>query len=49
MFFYKVISPEQSYATALRQDSQYQQPQAPQKYGENRAEPHAATSATTGN
>jgi hypothetical protein len=30
-FFYRFISPEQSYATALRQDTQHQQPQTPQR------------------
>jgi hypothetical protein len=28
MFFSKFTSPEQSYAAALQQDNQYQQPQA---------------------
>jgi hypothetical protein len=30
MFFSKFTSPEQSYAAALCQDTQHQQPQAPQ-------------------
>jgi hypothetical protein len=33
--FSKLISPEQSYAAALRQDTQHQQPQAQQKDGES--------------
>jgi hypothetical protein len=33
-FFSKFNSPEQSYTAALRQDTQHQQPQAPQTYEE---------------
>jgi hypothetical protein len=33
MFLPKFTSPEQSYAAALRQDTQHQQPQAPQTDG----------------
>jgi hypothetical protein len=34
-FFSKFASPERSYAAALRQDMQHQQPQAPQIYGKS--------------
>jgi hypothetical protein len=35
MFFFKFISPEQSYVAALLQDTQHQQPHAPQTDGES--------------
>jgi hypothetical protein len=49
MFFSQFASSEQSYAAALRQDTQQQQPQAPQTYRKKLEAPHAAASATTGN
>jgi hypothetical protein len=38
-FFSKFTSPEQSYAAALRQDSQHQRPQAPQTDGKSLLHP----------
>jgi ABC-type Na+ efflux pump permease subunit len=35
MLFSKFTSSEQSYAAALRQDTQHQQPQVPQTYGKS--------------
>jgi hypothetical protein len=39
MFFSKFTSPEQSYAAALHQDTQYQQPQTLQTDGKTKQHP----------
>jgi hypothetical protein len=48
-FFPKFTSQEKSFAAALHQDMQHQQPQAPKTDGKSLQLPCAAASATTGN